>query len=239
MVRKRTLLMANLALAGAALVAYRRWLGPRQRNWGCVDDESTRPLPGDDLVPEPNYQTTRAITVAACPEDIYPWLVQMGYRRGGLYSYDRLDRLFGFLDGPSAREVLPQFQHLEPGDRIPIGRGQAFPVRELVPNRAFILGGEDPGSAAQWTWQTVIEPIDDARTRLITRSRGHYKRTPFSRLFMMAMDMVAFVMTRRWLIVLKERAEQLNLERAGRLQEMLDTVTGRADSEWFIDVPPR
>ena len=55
---------------------------------------------------------------------IYPWLVQIGKGRGGLYSYDFLDRLFGFLDAPSSKDVLPEFQGLKPGDTIPLGRGQ-------------------------------------------------------------------------------------------------------------------
>src|SRR5215813_2834556 len=73
------------------------------------------------------YSSTLAVTIDAAPEHIWPWLVQMGYRRGGLYSYDWLDRLFGYLDRPSAIRILPEFQRLAAGDEIPIGRGQGFP----------------------------------------------------------------------------------------------------------------
>lgn len=204
----------------------RKLLIPWQRNWGATYEETGRELPGDHLVENPNYVTTRAITVRARPEDIYPWLVQMGYRRGGLYSYDFLDRIFGFIDAPSARHILPEFQHLSPGEGIPLGRGEPFPVRELIPNRAFVLGGEDPASGFEWSWQTVMEPIDEAHTRLITRNRGRVTETPLARLGLLAMDIAAFIMVRRWLIVLKERAEALHAERAVERQESLDAVTG-------------
>jgi hypothetical protein len=69
----------------------------------------------------------------------------MGYRRGGLYSYDWLDLLFGYLDRPSADRIIPAFQHLKIGDEIPIGRGRGFPVTALDPNRALVLSGKDKG----------------------------------------------------------------------------------------------
>jgi hypothetical protein len=197
-----------VALMLAAVVeTYRRWLGAWQRRWGTQSDEAERTLPGDEIVQQPNYLTTRAITVDAPPEDIYPWLLQMGYHRGGLYSYDILDRLFGFTDAPSATTILPEFQDLKVGDAIPLGRGEPFPVRELIPNRAFILGGEQPDTGLAWSWQTVLEPIDDSHTRLITRNRGRFSETPLVRALMLAVDVAAFVMVRRWLMVLKARAE--------------------------------
>lgn len=223
--------IAGLSLVAGALAVetYRRVLRPWQQTWNATADEANHPLPGDGLVEQPNYGATRAITVNASAEDIYPWLIQMGYRRGGLYSYDFLDRLFGILDAPSAKQILPQFQHLEPGDRIPLGRGEPFPVRELVPNRAFILGGEQPGSGIAWTWQTVLEPIDGSHTRLITRNRGRYPTTPLVRVLMFALDAAAFVMVHRWLVVLKQRAETLAAQRATGLIGPVDT--GDSD-EW-------
>jgi hypothetical protein len=83
-------------------------------------------MSGDSEIPMPDYTATLAITIDARPEEIWPWLAQMGYQRGGLYSYDWLDRLFGYLDAPSLARVLPQFQRLAPGDLIPIGRAGGF-----------------------------------------------------------------------------------------------------------------
>ena len=96
---------------------------------------------GDDQVTLPSYEATLGVTIDAAPADIWPWLMQMGYRRGGLYSYDWLDRLFGYLDAPSAERILPEWQTLAVGDEIPIGRGGGFPVKAIEPFRSLVLGG--------------------------------------------------------------------------------------------------
>ena len=80
-----------------------------------------------------------AVTVNAAPDHIWPWRIQLGYRRGGLYSYDWLDRLFGYLHRPSAPRILPEFQDLAVGDEIPLGRGPSWPVAAIEPNRALVL----------------------------------------------------------------------------------------------------
>jgi hypothetical protein len=115
----------------------RRWFG----RWGAATSDLTRVMAGDAAVVNLTYSATLAITVAARPEHIWPWLVQMGYRRGGLYSYDWLDRLFGYLDGPSADSILPEFQRSAVGDEIPIGRGRGFPVTAIEPSRLLVLSG--------------------------------------------------------------------------------------------------
>ena len=51
------------------------------RKWGATEAEATRPMPGDDEVKQPIQVTTRAVTVKARAAEIWPWLVQMGYRR--------------------------------------------------------------------------------------------------------------------------------------------------------------
>jgi len=114
--------VALCMLLGVGLMYWipiRRWY----RYWGATDAEIEQAMLGDAEVPSATYKTTLAVTVDAPTADIWPWLVQMGYRRGGLYSYDWLDRLFGFLDAPSAEHVLPEFQRLEVGDVIPVSRG--------------------------------------------------------------------------------------------------------------------
>ena len=96
-------------------------------------------MAGDALLVDPAFSYTMTVNVKAPPEDIWPWLVQMGYQRGGLYSYDWLDRLFGYLDRPSARHILPEFQNLAVGDHIPLGRGPSWPVG-FVMTRRMLLG---------------------------------------------------------------------------------------------------
>jgi hypothetical protein len=162
-------------------------------------------------VPSPNYVSTLAIDVYARPRHIWPWLAQMGYQRGGLYSYDWLDRLFGFLDRPSATRVLPEFQALNVGDVIPIGRGQGFPVTRVVPNRSLLLGGGQDGYA--WSWEFALLPLEPGHTLLISRSRARVPRTLGARLFMWFLRPAAFIMTRRMLAGIKHRAEGLAAER--------------------------
>ena len=101
-----------LALAVLYWLPIRRWMA----RWGTTPSDLTRVMAGDSLIVDPTYSGTMAVIVNARPEHIWPWLVQMGYQRGGLYSYDWLDRLFGFLDRPSATRILPEFQHLAVGD---------------------------------------------------------------------------------------------------------------------------
>jgi hypothetical protein len=155
------------------------------------------------------------VTVDARPEHIWPWLVQMGYQRGGLYSYDWLDRLFGFLDRPSANCILPQFQRLEVGDEIPVGRGGGFPVKAIEANRALVLGGEGDGHFA-WVWQFGLYPLDKDRTRLVSRNSARVPKTVGSWLFMRVLEPAAFIMTRRMLIGLKRRAEDLGAHQRSR-----------------------
>lgn len=138
-------------------------------------DEVRRPLPGDDLVPDPVFQSTRAVTIEAPVSAVWPWLVQLGYGRGGFYSYDWLENLVVRLMGTRARyqsvdRIVPEIQNIEAGDFIlaaPPGllRGRVadkarWRVAAIDPGRALVLEG----------WGAfVLEPIDERRTRLIVR----------------------------------------------------------------------
>jgi hypothetical protein len=196
-----------LFLAAALCVSYwlpmRRWFA----RWGATAADLARPMPGDAQVVDPTYQATLAVTIAARPEHIWPWLLQMGYRRGGLYSYDWLDRLFGYLDRPSATRILPEFQHLNVGDEIPVGRAGGFPIKAVEPGRALVLAGEGDGFA--WVWQFGLHPIDSGHTKLVSRNGVRTPRTVGSWLFVRVIEPAAFLMTRRMLLGLKERAEAL------------------------------
>jgi hypothetical protein len=131
----------------------------------------------------------------------------LGYQRGGLYSYDWLDRLFGYLDRPSATRILPEFQHLAVGDKIPLGRGPSWPVAALEPNRALVLDMRNM-RGLDWVWQFGLYPVDETRTRLVSRSRVR-AQAMWSRLLTHVIEPAGFLMTRRMLIGLKERAEAL------------------------------
>ena len=187
----------------------RRWMS----RWGAAPSDLARVMAGDALVVNPTYSGTMAVIVNAAPEHIWPWLVQIGYRRGGLYSYDWLDRLFGYLDRPSATRILPEFQHLAVGDRIPIGQGPSWPVAAIEPNRALVLDMRNLGSL-DWVWQFGLYPLDERRTRLVSRGTQRCANTIGNWLFMRVMEPAAFIMTRRMLLGLKQRAEALRARRA-------------------------
>lgn len=180
----------------------RRWMS----GWGTVPSDLVRVMAGDALLPNHTYSATMAVIVDTPPEHIWPWLVQMGYKRGGLYSYDWLDRLFGSLDRPSADRILPEFQHLSVGDAIPLGRGPSWPVAVIEPCRALVLDMRNTG-AVDWVWQFGLYPVDEKRTQLVLRSRVR-AHDVWGRLLTSAIEPAGFVMTRQMLLGLKRRAER-------------------------------
>lgn len=147
--------------------------------------ENERPLPADELLPDADAQVTHGITVRATPEAIWPWLVQMGCRRAGWYSFDALDN----AGVPSAREIHPELQAIAVGDRLPATPDgeDGFEVLRVEPPRVLVLGGlYDPRThqlpfAAlrpetfwQVTWAFVLEPLDTESTRLTVRARAAF-----------------------------------------------------------------
>lgn len=162
---------------------------------------------GDRYVALPSYEATLGVTINTAPAAIWPWLLQMGYRRGGLYSYDWLDRLFGYLDAPSAERVLPEWQRLAVGDEIPIGRGGGFPVKAIEPFRSLVLGGHVQD--VEWSWEFGLVPDGIGRTRLLSRNRVFMPPSTRSWLTMLFIEPAAFVMTRKMLLGIKRRAEAM------------------------------
>jgi hypothetical protein len=203
-----TLLMI-LTLAVLYWFPIRRWMS----RWGTSPSDLARVMAGDRLLGDPTFSYTMAVIVNAPPEHIWPWLVQIGYQRGGLYSYDWLDRLFGYLDRPSATRILPEFQHLAVGDVIPLGRGPSWPVAVIEPSRALVLDMRNM-AGFDWVWQFGLYTVDDKRTRLVSRSQVR-PHTVWGWLFsVLAIEPAGFLMTRRMLLGLKERAETLQNGRA-------------------------
>jgi hypothetical protein len=187
---------AVAATATAYLEAYRPW----QLRWGATDAEVGRALPGDGLVDSPTFDATRAITVGAPPEAVWPWLVQVGVNRAGWYSYDLLDN----LGRQSARKVIPELQHIEPGDLLPMSPDgkQGIRVHALDPPHWMIWG--TPGNTS-WVW--ILDPQTDGTTRLITRVRSKPTRGPSSIAFAVLLEFADFPMIRRMLLNLRSRIE--------------------------------
>jgi hypothetical protein len=179
----------------------------RNFGWGATKAEAKRPMPGDDEVKRPISVSTNAITIRARAADIWPWLVQMGYRRGGMYSYDRIDRLLGILDGPSANRIIPEFQHLEVDDVIPMGKPPSWPVKAIEPNRSLLIVIREPG--VEVTWCFMLDEIDEKQTRLVLRVRSRLDMTPLLLLSLPIMYPGQYLMIRKMLLGIKQRAESL------------------------------
>ena len=161
-----------IALAAASLpVAYALAVRPWHMRWGATDEELTRPLPGDAIVPD-GIQSTRAITIQAPARAIWPWIAQMGQDRAGFYSFDWLERLAG-ADIHNADRIVLAWQRLEVGDLIrtyryveryePLG----WIVVAVEPERALVLRSVD----SRWSWALVLDPVAPDSTRLIARTR--------------------------------------------------------------------
>jgi hypothetical protein len=206
---------AGLA-AGAVGLSYPLLLRRRCLTWGARPDEVGRELPGDELLTNPDIVATRAITINAPPGAIWPWLVQMGSGRGGVYTYDWIENLFG-LGIHSADEILPEFQDTKEGDEFDLGPNRpSFRVEVLEPERVMTLRFED----GTWVWIFALFP-EDGVTRLVSRNRiAAPHASALTRLFnMLVMEPGSLVMERKMLLGIKERAERLAGER-----ERLDPV---------------
>ena len=209
----------------ASAVAYRRWIGPWQQRWGATDAECRAPLPGDDLVAEPVGQVTRAVTIDAPPEQVWPWVVQLGADRGGFYSYDWLENLFG-LGIHSADRIVGEWQDLGVGDVVAADRDRTggWVVAELRPGGALCLlvadaaTGQplrrDEGARWEFLWTFALRDAPGGTTRLLVRERTAFG-TVLSRAAMAPLGPVSFVMSRRMLLGIKERAEAAQAVPAG------------------------
>jgi hypothetical protein len=203
------------ALTAATLIAlYMGVFRPWHQHWGATNAEIARSIPGDDLVADPQEVTTRAITIQARADDVWPWLAQMGWRRGGLYSYDWLDRLFGVLDRPSADSLLPDLGGIEAGDTIPVGGSAGWPVALARANDVLLLNIRQEG--AHVTWAFALYPVSANETRLVMRVRARLPRRWNSPIIIAILDPAEFLMVRRQLIGIRERAERLTRARAAR-----------------------
>ena len=186
---------AALACLGAAacyVAAVRPWM----RDWGATESEATAPLPGDEQVPDPAGQTTRAVTIDAPVDDVWPWIAQLGQERGGFYSYEWLENLAG-CEMRNADRIHAEWQHREVGELVMLHPANGLEVTRFEPGRAF--GLEDWG-----TW--VLEPAADGRTRLLVRGRRR-RGLALALYYNLFLELPHFLMERRMLLGIKQRVE--------------------------------
>ena len=208
-------------VAAAAVVAYRKVVGPWHESWGATDGEVNMNLPGDELVAEPATQTTRGITIEAPRQDVWPWVIQLGADRGGFYTYDWLENLFG-LGIHSADEVVPDWQQRAIGDLVyanATGSGGWY-IMDVRPNEALVLKVANIDASRpvrrdellkwEFLWTFAVKDEGEGTTRLLVRERVGFG-SKVTRVLMAPVGFVSFVMTQKMMRGIKARARGRHL----------------------------
>jgi hypothetical protein len=175
--------------------------------WGATPAEVSSTLPGDELIANPALVTSRAVTIQAAPAQIYPWLLQMGADKAGLYSYTWLENLIA-CPQTNANRIHPEWQALKVGDPVrlcPEGSGPLpYQVAEIIPDQALIVGHQEVDGRWVDSWAFVLQPAGDGATRLIARGRTTLTGGIWDVIFP-----GVYIMERRMLLGIKERAEKI------------------------------
>lgn len=213
------------ALEGAALIVLNLiatpFIGRRRLRWGTVGTEASDSLPGDELVPAPKWSFTLGIAIDAPPEDVWPWIAQIGQGRGGFYTYQTLENLVGCRI-INTTETVPDHQQPAVGDHIFL-HPTAPPMRiELVdPPNALVLFGSpaEIGADGSWgmsSWQFAVTPGQGGGSRFLTRGRSDHTPDWKSRLAFgrFPIEAVTFVMSRKMMLEIKRLAERGAASRA-------------------------
>ena len=185
---------ASAALAAAYVGAVKPW----HLRWGATDVEVARRMPGDELIPGAG-SATRAITIHADAARVWPWLVQLGYGKAGWYSYDWIDNDFK----RSAERILPEHQGLDVGDKILMMPTMGFVVRSVDPPHSIVSVLED-GSTS---WCLALYPVEGGGTRLVSRWRPKFERTPANVLMTLLAEPGTFIMEQKMLRTIRDRVE--------------------------------
>ncbi len=169
-------------MEGVALILWNLdttpFIGRKRLRWGTVETEATDPLPGDGLVPEPKWSNTLGITIDASPDDVWPWIAQLGQGRGGFYTYQTLENMVGCRI-TNTTSILPEHQHPVVGEGIHL-YADAPPLNvEIVdpPYTLVLFGSPADTGGDTWgrsTWQFAINPGSGSSSRLLVRGRYEF-----------------------------------------------------------------
>jgi hypothetical protein len=213
---------ALVTVLAALFAVYFAVARPWFLRWGATDIETTMPLPGDDIVPDARDRVTRAITINAPADRVWPWLTQIGQDRGGFYSYQWLENMVG-CEMPDVQHLDPRLQHWKIGDKLwmyPPDKAGGAGFAELIvlePGRALGFGTRQIGTTStriDGSWTFVVLPVDAQSTRLIFRGRGAGGLRPVAAAFTLSVfEPVHFAMERRMLVGVKAAAEGRHLWR--------------------------
>lgn len=212
--RKTIVAVVAVGGVGAIIAAYALAVRPWHLRWGATDEEVIETLPGDEIKPDPAVQVTHAININAPPTEVWKWLVQIGQGRGGFFSYDWIENLFG-LEIHNVSRIVPELQGVQVGDFIRSAhegwQGGKFDdtagwfVAELTANRALVLRDEIEGGS----WAFVLYPTGENHTRLVIRVRGPEATTLARKLLHFSfLEPAHFIMERKMLLTLKQLAEK-------------------------------
>ena len=178
---------------------------PWMDRWGANQTEIAASLTGDELVPSPRISYTRAISINTAPEEIYPWIVQLGAERGGMYSYEWFETNVLRCELINADRIHEEWQNLKVGDQVKMCPGTSGPppyeVAIMEPDQAIVLGHKENGDWIE-VWQFILVPQADGSTRLVLRSRSAAQGW-----FWDIIRPGEFIMARGMLLGIKERAE--------------------------------
>jgi len=182
-------------------------LMPWMDRYGATDSEIAASFSGDELVQSPRITYTRAVSINASPEEIYPWIVQLGAEKGGMYSYEWFETNILRCELINADRIHGEWQNLKVGDPMKMCPGTFGPppyeIAMLEPNRAIVMGHRENGDWIE-VWQFILAPQNDGTTRLVIRSRSVAEGW-----FWDAIRPGEFVMMRGMMLGIKERAERL------------------------------
>lgn len=208
----KRMFVSLLGLVVIGGLVYALAIRPWFLRWGATSAELKQSLPGDEIVDRPMSGCTRAITINAPPEKVWPWIAQIGQGRAGFYSYTWLENLIG-CQIVNADRIHPEWQDPKPGDVVRMHpKAPPIPVSFVHPGYALVLGAQSgpatPGFPSI-SWAFIVESAGAGRTRLLLRTRSSFQPTAGQYLTnKYILEPIQFIMERRMMLGIKERAER-------------------------------